>query len=234
MTLTVTCPVCRKENEPSRIFCRYCGNKMDLSKVHVERRPVAEWLRRVWLVVRLVVLVGLVLVLGLMLWPARPIGAIGDPVAGQRCAFMLDELRDAMLAGNRLHHDFSEEEVNAYLQDLLPRSAPPAGWTAPQLHLTHISLYFSEDEFTLHLRSEWNRIPLTHRVTGVPRRDERGYGLEVASVSIGHLYLPGPFKARYAERLLSIFDPLYRERALLNGLHQMDMAEGWIRLVVGN
>lgn len=234
MNLSVKCPVCRKENEPARLFCKHCGNKMDLSQVQMNRHAGRGLVHRSLFVFRLVLLILLVGSVGLMLWPAKPQGAIGNPVAGERCAFMLDDLRTAMLAGNRLQREFSEEEVNAYLQRLLPRSPAPTGLTTPKLHLTHISLYFSETELTLHLQSEWNRLRMTHRVTAIPRRGERGYELEVVSVSIGHLPLVGPLKTRYAERLLSIFDPMYRERAVLSGLHQLETADGWARLVVGN
>ena len=118
MAIHVTCPQCNKQVPFGRLFCTFCGAKLELSPEKVSSRLTAReamgGVKR-W-VIRLFSLAVVAAVIGVFFWPMKPMGQMGDSAAAAACEQRIQSMRARTLNGIIFIEKFSEPEVNAWLR----------------------------------------------------------------------------------------------------------------------
>jgi hypothetical protein len=196
---TLPCAACGHQNEPERVYCHNCGQKLDRSllpkgqDVAVEsdakrRRRVQKMLRpkRPFLSViktPLSVLIFAALVAATFLYFQRPEGVpdtkalIPDKQAG--------ELWQALMANPEAKSvDFTEEEVNYFLKNALK----PADSSVPGVKFERAFMTFGNGTVTVTVeRSAWGGLPMYSSTTYGVRNSNEGVKFEPIGVHFGRL-----------------------------------------------
>jgi uncharacterized membrane protein len=232
MNDTVKCPQCGNENPISRLFCKHCGAKLDLSQVRTGRsigHIVSGMLSRL---IRFVVLVALLTVLGLLLWPTKPVGQAGTEGDSTRLRAKLTSLHEAISINRFLAGEITEEEVNAYLAALLKHTGErqPEGAPARRLTTQSIVISVAPESMVVHILAGWGPLALSYEVVGSPVLTDAGFGLVVATTRLGHLPMPGASRAWLAARLSGVFANLSEERHILDHLALIELKEQKVRV----
>ena len=161
MNTTVTCPICGKKNEASRLFCSQCGKKIDHSQIRFGSSPARKLWNGVRCLVRLLILGALLAVLGLLVWPATPEGQLGTNVDGDACFDKLAALYQAIQTDRHRVETVTEAEANAYLSDLVADAVPPPQSAATLLEVRGVNLRFTSRAVIVHVSTAWRGIRLT-------------------------------------------------------------------------
>lgn len=230
MTAEVKCPACGKTNQPDKLFCKFCGAKLDLSKARFDGGTKAVLGRVIGRVVRLCVTLGLLVVLVLLLWPKAPGGAVGDAEDAERAHNQLAALHRAVQQNLPLTHTFSEAEANAYLAHLMSSADPDEVTTAHGFQIQAVNLTFTADTVWVHIEAGWQIVTLTYAIELVPITDEAGLRVDVKHVVLGHLAVPGVLQERFAGRVWPVFEQMERERWVLDHMTRIALSEGELRL----
>lgn len=235
MTARVKCPSCGAGNElmVDRLYCRRCGAKLDLSRARFGPeggQTVAVFIMRF---LRVAILCLLLAVLALLLWPTAPQGAPGTEEEGMTCFDKLADLYAAINDNRPLYRILNEAEVNGYFGLLLAEATEAQASSGLGMDVRSINLSFTENTFIVHILAEWKIVRLTCKIEGRPRLDDARFEVEVLQLSLGHLPIPGPFRQRFSERLLPLFEQMERERYVLDHVARIDLAPQRVRLITG-
>jgi len=229
MKSTVLCDQCGKHNEASRLFCTSCGAKLDLSKVRIKSSAGLSVGRMIARTIRLALFLGLLAVLGLLVWPTQPTGAAGTQADGNVLYAKLRELDRAQRTGVTLRHIVPENEINGYFSGLLAERATP-GAGGGQLDTQDIRVSLAPGEVTVHITASLSFLTLTYEVTGQPMLSNRGFQFEPHRVTMGHLPLPGFIGDLVASRIAAVFANLEKEKSILEGLAFMEVDANRVRV----
>jgi hypothetical protein len=229
MNSYVACAKCGKRNEASRLFCTGCGAKLDLSNVRINKGGGLSVGRLVARTVRMALFLGLLAVLGLLVWPSQPTGMAGTVEDGR---VLYDKLRDldrALRTSVTVRQIIPEKEINGYFAYLLAeRAAPSAG--AGQLDTQDIRIHLTPGEATVHIKAKLSFLTLTYEITGQPSLENRRFLFNAQRVKMGHLPLPGFIGDRLETRVAAVFRNLKQEREILDDLAFMAIEENRVRV----
>jgi hypothetical protein len=222
----INCPKCGADNMIGAIFCRTCGEKLNLNELSPDvfdapKVPASvKLMKMLQRVVILVILVAIVaLVAGLFL--PTTIKSTGDlpenekSVAGRKYAAL-----QAPSARTPDHIPFSSDEATAVVTQSLGLPSSGTGNKKPQL-LSVEFLGSGNCKFILKT-IVFGQVPMFTTVVAKPNVTSPGtVKLEVLRASIGRLPLPGALKAQgvaqfSALNLSSVFAPAEAHVAALN------------------
>jgi hypothetical protein len=229
MSVTIKCSKCGAENRLGQLFCRECGDKLDLSQAkHAGRGSGGgRGVSSVALVVRLVIFVALLTVLGLLCWGVPSPGAAPSENGATAVKAKLVALRGAVLRKNDVVEFFDEADVNAYLNASLT-GAPAAGGFL-KTALKELALDIRPGEVTVWMKSLLGPLPLTYVTDVKVSRDAAGrVDYDAGTVRIGRLPMPGFLKDRMLGQFIRVFSALQEEQALINRLGDVRAEDGAI------
>ena len=227
MAVHVTCPQCKQQIPFGRLFCTYCGAKLELTPDKVSSRTTAgeafESLKK-W-VSRLVSLIVVAAAIGVFFWPVPPQGEIGSTAQAVSCEQRISTVRTRLLNGIIFSDGFSEAEVNAELKARLAKLANPdagAGFV-----LKEVNIAFRPKKAIVFTRlSLAGKADITYEIEGEPVTSPRGYQFNVASVRIGHVPMPSFLNEFLSDRALNVFSEMRAERDLLSKIKKIDVEQG--------
>jgi hypothetical protein len=115
MAVHITCPQCKQKVPFGRLFCTFCGAKLELSPDRVTNRltgdeafgGIKRWVTRL---ASFAVVAGAI---GVFFWPMPPQGQVGNAAQAASCEQRISVVRSRVLNGIILADAFSEAEVNA-------------------------------------------------------------------------------------------------------------------------
>lgn len=225
----VKCRICGENNGLTRLFCKSCGSKLDMSAVRFKSRGVGRVLRHL---LHAVFLLALLAVLGLMLWAPHPEGEIGTEQQGYECYQKILDLYEAGRAGRTLVHDFSEAEVNAYLAIRVDDKASGDASTGRGLALQSINLRFTDDHFLVHIGTSWNFLNIRYIIEAKPFVESRGVKVNIKRVELGRLPIPAPLHLTFSSRMLPIVQALEEEWIMLGNVTRIGLRDRQCRVRV--
>lgn len=231
MAVHITCPDCKKQVPFGRLFCTFCGAKLDLSQENVSTKlSVGEATAKIRkVVVRVVVLAIIFGGLGLFFWPMDPPGQTGAAGDAKLCEARIERVRTRVLNGVVMTETFGEAEVNAWLKDKLTSSkdlSAGAGFS-----LRALTLGLMPGNATVQTRLGRGPVTIAYTVEGKAIIDAAGhFSYNVTGVRIGHVPMPEPLYDFFASRALNPFTGMVREADLLAKLKQLDVRQGQIQL----
>lgn len=235
MKTTVKCGACGRYNTADRLFCMQCGAKLDLSKIRLGHAGLSGAIRHgIKRLLRVAVLFLLVAVLGLLLWPATPQGAVGDEEDARAAFDSLSVLYDAIQRDRSVRRTITEEGANAYLARLVGEAETAPDQRGLTFDLQTINLTFTADSIIVHIATAWKFMRLTYTLQGRPViHDDGPLSLDLEHVALGRLPLPSFVKEQFAKRLVPLYEVMEREQVVLNGLSRLMIGEHRVRLIVG-
>jgi hypothetical protein len=229
----ITCPQCGLRSQPTHLHCRKCGAKLDLSAVRFDGGPLG--VARYWVlrVMRLVIFVGLLLVLGLILWPTQPQGETGVQADAYAALDAMRVLERGIEREQVVYRDFTEEGVNAYLQMRLG-VADEGGEEAVsgEGNVKYLNVVFTDGGFAGHIEARWSFLRLTYAVEGAFDGADDGVRLVLDRLAIGHLPMPGPLRSLILRQMQPLVQAFELERYVLDHASRIEFREGVMRLQV--
>ena len=118
----------------------------------------------------------------------------------------------------------TEGEINAYLMDLLKKSAGGSG--DESVTLARINIALKTDVVVVVLEAKLGPVPLTYEISGVPERSDGQFTFAVSKVRLGHLPMPGPAGGWLAARAKVVFSKMDEEKRLLGQVSQLKVGRG--------
>lgn len=227
MAIKIECSQCGFRNDLGRVFCTKCGVKLDLkrtSQAELEKRreiEIGPILNKV--AVFLFVVVPLCL-LGLALWPAKPVALRADQAGAQQVMMKTRAVKQAIVNRQKVSVDFTEPEINGFLA---------ARATLRGVKVLNVDL--QQDRFTMMASLAWrppaatnipwvvkNKIslPVSFSMTGGFRNGQ----FVLKSARMGHLPLLGPAQAISTGFFAGLFPDVLAEKPVIDA-----MAEAVIR-----
>ena len=231
MAVHVTCPECKQQVPFGRLFCTYCGAKLELTQANVSNKislgEATAKIRKV--VIRLVVLLVLACVIGVFLWPMDPPGKTGSPADARLCEQRIVFLRTRVLNGVVMTESFGEAEVNAWLKETLTNTTDLAAGAG--FSLRALNLAFKSGKVIEQSRLGLGPVTISYTLEGKVRLEAGGtLGFSVTDVRIGHVPMPEVLHEFFAERALNPFTGLRREADLIAKLKRLEVRDGVVQV----
>jgi hypothetical protein len=228
MSFHVTCGSCGHRNPLGRLYCVKCGAKLEVSPETVRpevssAQAFGRWLARM---VRLAVTLGLLAGLVQLLRPVPPMGQSGTVQHANEFREKADLLNYALLEKQVARQQFSEAEINGYLEQVVQNTPNRQGEGLLQFELQMINVKLKPDQIVTVFLSTWKSLSLTYEITARPLREEGAFALEIQRFRLGHLPLPGPAAEWVAGRVSRVFSQMEREKSLLDQLATLEVQEG--------
>jgi len=230
MAIHVTCPQCKKQVPFGRLFCTFCGSKLELSPEKVSSRLTAREAMsgaKRW-AIRLFSLAVVASVIGVFFWPMKPMGEVGNAAAAASCEQRIQSMRARTLNGIIFIEKFPEAEVNAWLRREVSKMREKGAGGGFQL--AEVNVDFRQGIVVVNTRLELSKAQLSYEVELAPAIRSQGFEHPVRALKIGHVPMPS-FAAEYlAGRALNIFSGLREEAEMLGKMKQMEVADGVVRV----
>ena len=233
MSIVVICPKCGSRNPPGRMYCMQCGGKieMEMAETRAEKPWIGKAVSALGRAVRAAATILLLLAIVQMMRPVAPAGSTGNAQDVQRLRQKLSLFKGAVMDGKASSQRLSEVELNAYLTDLLARSATPDAMDSLRYRLLKVNLAVEPAAVVVVLRASLGPVPLSYEVTGAPRVDGKRFAFAPTAARFGHLPLPGPLRGWMAGRVYGVFSQMLDERSLLDQAEGLELAQGEVTLV---
>lgn len=217
MAREIQCGHCGGKNRLTAIVCVDCGKKIDFSEIRPEdfhdgKGGVFRFLGRV---LYTCVYLGLILCVGLCLWPRTATGVTGDEVAQREGRMKIARLYDAAENGIDFTTGVEEHEINAYLASLLKESSGNVEESGVA-DLDSVNLDISDGSLKVVAMASFRFLKVSYLVDGMPEVGTHGFVFPVQRAELGHLPLPGPAKAWIVRRIETIFEGLDPEHRILD------------------
>lgn len=230
MAIHVTCPQCKQQVPFGRLFCTYCGAKLELTPDKVSSRVTAgeafSAVRR-WMI-RLFFLAVVAGIIGVFLWPMPPQGEVGNAAQAASCERRIQSTRTRTLNGSVFLETFPEVEVNAWLRQEVAKLKDAGAGAGFQL--VDINLAFKPKTVVLNTRMELSKAVLTYEVEIEPSIGSQGFQHTVRAMRVGHVPIPALATEYLAGRALHVFSGLREEGDLLRKMKQMEVVENAVRV----
>jgi len=182
----LNCPKCGTDNLLTAVFCRGCGEKLDLNAIKPETILAADKTKKKGndtanMVVGIVLAVAIVVVAVGCLFP------VGGRLPGSDNQAAITQ-GEKLLKSLKTPLTFTDEEASAFINSKLEKFTGDAGVPTPQ----YITVHFQEDQTVkLILSAKLTILPLHFTVISKPTVPSRGsLNLETVSAKIGLLPLP--------------------------------------------
>ena len=226
MSVVVHCQKCGAENRLGQLFCRECGTKLDLSNLKPgntssgKRRSAGSLTARV---VRLVISLTLLVVLGLLCWPAKPHGDAPSENGAAIVQQKMSALRGAILRRNEASEIFIEADINAHLNARLIQEKR-GGF---HLEAREVRVDLKPDHVQVWLKSNLGPLPLTYTAIFNVLPGQGGQvNFKAGRVHIGRMQMPGPLRERILGQFAGLFASLQDEIVLLKRMSEIRVADG--------
>ncbi|MBU0677889.1 MAG: hypothetical protein KJ626_07200 [Verrucomicrobia bacterium] len=235
MSLGPVCKICGQKNDLARIFCTKCGAKLDLS--HVEPAGAGSGSgRRLFRFVRLLVFLGLIAMLGLLLWPVEPAGRLGTREDARALYEKLRYVASEIKSGRAVTETASEVEINSYLAEIITRiDERPAGQQAPalSLDLQEINIQIKPEAVVVLVSAKRKMVTLSYEISGIPVGGVGSFAIDAVGVRMGHLPLPAFLRGRIIARIATIFRARDEvEKPVLDAADRFELNDGRITLII--
>jgi hypothetical protein len=198
------CPSCSFDNDPTRVFCRNCGIRLDrggyipapptgftapaeVAALKKKRKPI-PWGQYMGAFLRLVIFGGLAAAFVLAFLPPRdvPPAVASDPVLVKRVSALID---DSATAESARSFSVPSSDVQVWLSSGVAFKSGAAGALAIEPERVYAVPADNMIRVGLIVRLPLN-VPLYYEADYVPVRRADGYRLEAKRLSIGWLPLP--------------------------------------------
>lgn len=232
MSITIKCQKCGTENRLGQIFCRECGEKLDLNAMNPANRArnargSIDGVKLAVRLVRLAVFLALVGILGLLCWTRPATGEAGDPAGEQRVVAKMTALRNAVLRGLQVTDTVPEADLNGYLRARLAGAGSGSGFLA--LSLQDVRVDLKPDLATVWMKASLGPLPLTYSTdVTLSRAPDGSMAYSAGDVSIGHLTAPSFLRDRAIRQFLAVFSRLQDEQVILNRLPHVRPVDGML------
>ena len=230
MAVHVTCSQCKKQVPFGKLFCVYCGAKLEMTPDTMSRSmnagEVMGGLKK-W-IVRLISLAVFAAVIGVFIWPLPPQGKTGGPAQAAACEQRLETARARTLNGVVFLETFSEDEANAWLKDKVARlgnASAGAGFM-----LSEVNLAFRPNKIIVNTRMTLSKIDISYEIELKPSLSPRGFEYTIDSVRVGHVPMPAFANEYLAGRALHVFSELRSEEDLLRRMKQLEISDRQVRI----
>lgn len=230
MAIHVTCPQCKKQVPFGRLFCTFCGAKLELTPDRVSNRvstgEALDVVRR-W-VIRIFSLFVVSCFVGVFLWPMAPMGEVGSNAHAASCDQRMQSSRARTLNGVVFMERFPEAEVNAWLRREIAKMASREAGMG--FRLQDVTMDFKKGFVVMNARLGMSKAVLTYEVELAPALTSQGFRSEVRSLRIGHMPIPAFAAPALAGRVLHVFNGMREEADLLGKMKQMEVDDGVVRV----
>ncbi len=230
MAVHVTCPQCKKQVPFGKLFCVYCGAKLELTPDRISRSMNAGEIfggLKKW-IIRLISLSVFAVIIGVFIWPLPPQGQAGGPAQAAACEQRLAAAHARTLNGIVFTETFPEDEANAWLKDKvahLANAGAGAGFV-----LSEVNLAFRPGRIIVNTRMTLSKINISYEIELKPVISPRGFEYTLESVRVGHVPMPEFTREFFAGRALHVFSELRNEDDLLKRMKQLDVIDRQVRV----
>lgn len=177
---------------------------------------------------RLFFLLGLIALLAVLfaglLLPIPLPGRMGTALDAQRAEEGFQALGNASSRGVYAFQTFTEEELNAWLADLVHR-----GNHGRVSALSDVNLNFTSNLVTVVIVARLGPIPLRLKVSGTPEIRGRCLYFRSGMAYLGRVAMPGFARPALAARAGRVFRGLEQQRDLASRVFRFKVGDGWIR-----
>lgn len=232
MAVYVKCPQCKERIPFGRLFCTFCGAKLELSAETVTNRITGRefFTDAKKMVLRLVWTALVFGAIALFFWPMPPLGQAGNDAQGKVCEQKIASVRARVLNGVTIFpaESFTEPEANAWLKGRVAKLADAGAGLGFQL--SEVNLKFSKDVVVVNTRLTFKVVNLSYEIELQPTINNAGFQKSIRSVRIGHVPMPDFTHEFLSERALHVFADLREEQEVVKKLKQLSVAPGQITL----
>jgi hypothetical protein len=238
---TLSCPECRHENEPERIYCHNCGARLDRSPLAAQKPPVEEAkqvhrrLRRMFdpqhgKVRRMFFSFGKLIlgacgaaVLVEMVLPID-IGPVSKPVELSRQINF--DLENAMLYHRPPQLHYTQDEVNAYLAYAL--KSKQRSLNKPLLKFNRAVVTLGEDTCTVTVERSLFGYPVYHRASYSLNVNGGKIAVSCKGGWIGRLPINPKIMPYTGVIFVDLWSALNRERKLVAKMGGIEFHNGYV------
>jgi hypothetical protein len=220
MAVRVICPQCGHPNGRVSVFCAGCGARMSERAV-MRRHDGPSAGRFLGGLVRLLVVLGVALAIGLAVWPLPVAGTVAND---DRAEGFRDRL-------SRTETWIGQDDINNYLAWRV-RDTPAAGAQAMRVGLEGVRIELREDRVRAVAVGMWGPVRLTFDIRGLPDTTGGAFRLQVGEARLGHLRLPKPAHGWAAGHLETILSGMVEERKILDGVRRIELSDSRVKLHV--
>lgn len=230
MSLNMICPQCGFENKTIGVFCAKCGVKMSKPEFKRQRRSWGQGLRVLVSLVRLVIILGLLLALGALLWPVKAPEIFPEPRFIQAFDAKMDRLAEAAEQSRVMAEVFQQEEINHFLaKQVFGESESERGLTGG---LEALVFTLGKDRVgILEVIRLVGPMQISFQVEGVPEVVDGRFRLRLTRAQVGHLPLPVKLSGWVAGKIQHAVSGLEREQAVFRRVSRVELVPGKARIV---
>ena len=226
--LMMRCTKCGEMNRLPVVHCKRCGARLDFETAEQHMKaasgPTVE--QQIRMAAKLAVAFVLLLIVLLMIWPAKMTRTTGDEMDAKRYRMKGELLVEALNRGLPASQVIEEKEINAHLQEML--AAQPAARGGLSAHLDDIGARFFPGRAEVFVAI--GRGPFTFTATFYAK--PKGSKLAVTGAKAGHLPLPSLLGKLYASTQSGLFRQLKNESRIVRNLDGATVSDGSIELLV--
>ncbi len=223
--LTMRCAKCGALNRLPTAHCKVCGAKLDFDSAErqIAEVPKPTVQQKVQAAVKAAVAGVLLVVVLLMIWPAKLARTTGEEIDAKRYRLKTELLIDALNRETATTQTIEEKEINAHLRELVAMQPAAGGMAA---HLADAGVRLAVRRATVFVAI--GRGPFTF--TGTFYARPKGARMVVTGAKMGHLPLPGFLGKIYAATQSGLFQQLNGEARILRNLDGVALDEGTLEL----
>ena len=226
----IVCKECGHDNGIGLVFCQKCRAKLDTDNLSIGRLASLQhkqrWMARAnWRHVKRAAIALLLLVIVLAIWPySQPLGSSGPAATAQPMTSFFKAV-EHLGTGVTLGREFSEAEVNSYLDFKVTPELRNTTFARVHLQKYLIRLRIVRKIGSIPIGTWKKEFSLSYDIAVVPV----GSTFRVRSISIGHLPCLGPIRRMV---LAAAIQPLKErhEAALLPYLNEAASGESKLEL----
>ncbi len=226
--LMMRCTKCGEMNRLPVVHCKKCGARLDFETAEQHMKdasgPTVE--QQIRMAARLAAAFVLLLIVLLMIWPARMTRTTGDEMDAKRYRMKGELLVEALNRGLPASQVIEEKEINAHLSEML--AAQPAARGGLSAHLDDVGARFFPGRAEVFVAI--GRGPFTF--TGTFYAKPKGSKLVVTGAKAGHLPLPGFLGKLYASTQSGLFRQMKNESRIVRNLDGASVNDGSIELLI--
>lgn len=224
MAIKIECSTCGFQNDLGRVFCAQCSQKLDLrdtSMEALEDRREFDFGKLIRWVLSLVVLVAVGGVVGLALWPAKPVPVYTEAAGARQVPVKLAAILRALSYNKAITLDFQEGELNGFLAE-----------RAKIKHLQALTIDLKPGAFDLYALRSWTpatnlaflakmKLPVSMSLKG----SFQGGVFIPEKGKVGHLPLPGKALMLSTDFFAALFPDIVGEKRVIDALRTVAIEE---------
>ena len=225
--LMMRCTKCGEMNRLPVVHCKKCGARLDFetAEQHMKDAGGPSVEQQIRVAAKLALAFVLLLIVLLMIWPAKMARTTGDEMDAKRYRMKGELLVEALNRGMPASQVIEEKEINAHLGEML--AAQPAARGGFSAKLEDIGARFFPGRAEVFVAI--GRGPFTFTATFYAK--PKGSRLVVTGAKAGHLPLPSIWGKLYASTQTGLFRQLKNESRIVRNLDGASVSDGSIELL---